>query len=391
MKEQQENKEYLKKLIDRLISGTASVAEEEKLISYYESFQNSQWVEELGLEHDVKEKIHTRIVASINNSKSKKPVFKLFTVLKYAAAIVVLFSVSNIVFKNNFSEQAITKKAIDNIKPGYEKAVLILGDGTSVNLEEHKNEVIASNSLTVVQNKENILKYELKEATSEQVSEKEIYNTLLVPTGGIYQVNLPDGTNVWLNSQSSLKYPVKFIGNQRIVELEGEAYFDVTKNEKEFIVKTLTADITVLGTEFNVSAYKEDGYFASTLVEGEVKLSGENNSVMLQPGQQAYFTTSNLTIELKAVDTSIYTAWLEGKFYFEREKLGHILGKMSRWYNIEIEFEDETIKNETFTGVVLKDKSIDNLLNKITQTTNLNYTIIKNKSDEKYKLMIKRN
>jgi len=391
MKEQQENKEYLIKLIDRLINGTASVAEEEKLISYYESFQNSQWAEELGLEHDVKEKMHTRILASINKSNTKKPVIKLFTVLKYAAVIAILFSVTNIVFKNNFSEQAITKKAIDKIKPGYEKAVLILGDGTSVNLEEHKNEVIASNNLALVQNKENILKYELKESTSEQVVEKEIYNTLLVPTGGIYQVTLPDGTNVWLNSQSSLKYPVKFVGDQRIVELEGEAYFDVTKNDKEFIVKTLTADITVLGTEFNVSAYEEDGYFASTLVEGEVKLSGENNSVMLQPGQQAYFTASNLTIELKAVDTSIYTAWMEGKFYFEREKLGHILDRMSRWYNIEIEFEDEAIKNETFTGVVLKDKSIDNLLNKITQTTNLNYTIKKNKSDEKYKLMIIRN
>jgi hypothetical protein len=347
-------------------------------------------------EQSNKEKVFQIVKEKINeNQKSaftKQFYLKLF---KYAASILILFAIGNSIYKTKFDTKAITQEAIKNIEPGYEKATLVLSDGTTVDLEEHKNELIVSDNIAQINNEEDGLVYKVvdNENSADTVAAPLKYNTLKVPVGGMYQVVLSDGTKVWLNSATSLTYPEKFGGEQRIVQLEGEAYFEVAKDVKEFIVETNSANVTVLGTQFNVSSYNDDAFFSSTLVEGKIQLATSNNtenSLILEPNQRGVVTKNSTKIQVETVDTDVYTAWKEGKFYFEKEQLESILKRLSRWYNIDVVFEEESLKTEMFTGVVYKDKQIDHLLNMINKTTQINYEITKNEINDKYELKLTR-
>lgn len=345
-----------------------------------------------------KDKVFKLVQEKINETKKKTLIKRrYFTVLKYAASIAVLLAIGNVVYKAQFDTNAITQEAIKNITPGYEKATLVLSDGTTIDLEAHKNEVVVSNNSTQVQNTDEGLVYNVitKATLIEDIAQSLRYNTLNVPIGGMYQVTLPDGTKVWLNSATSLKYPERFDGEQRIVQLEGEAYFEVKKGSKEFIVKTNKADVTVLGTHFNVSSYNDDAFFSSTLVEGKIKLTtsndvNTNSSVILDPSQRGVLNNNSSKIQIATVNPEIYTAWKEGKFYFEKEQLDIILTRMSRWYNIDVVFDKESLKTEKFTGVFYKDRTIDNLLNMISKTARINYTITKSELNNKYELKLTR-
>ncbi len=346
-------------------------------------------------EQSNKEKVFEIIQQEINKNKAKSILKQRYLRLfKYAASVLILLTLGNLIYKAKFDANSITQEAIKNIEPGSEKATLVLSDGTTVDLEEHKNELIISNNIAQINNEEDGLVYKVvdNENSADNVAQPLKFNTLKVPIGGMYQVVLSDGTKVWLNSATSLTYPEKFGGEQRIVQLEGEAYFEVTKDVKEFIVKTNSADVTVLGTQFNVSSYNDDTFFSSTLVEGKIQLTSTNtnSSLILAPNQRGIVNKNSSKIQVEIVDTEVYTAWKEGKFYFEREQLESILKRLSRWYNIDIVFDDESLKTEMFTGVVYKDKKIDHLLNMIHKTTQVNYVITKNKINDKYELKLTR-
>ncbi|WP_405609114.1 FecR family protein [Polaribacter sp. Asnod1-A03] len=337
-----------------------------------------------------KKVVFSRIEEKISKSKkvSTRNVF-FKRMLKYAAVIVSFLAINHFYFKDNSDRY--TQKAIKEIKPGTNKAILILDDGTKLNLENSKDQLIKIGGNAQIANVNNQLIYNSNSVKKISKKEKKIasFNTLIVPVGGMYQLVLPDSTKVWMNSKSSLRYPVFFNEDQRIVELVGEAYFDVTKSSKEFIVKTKTADITVLGTRFNVSSYLEDECFSSTLVEGSIKLNtkfSEPKSVLLKPGQR--ITSKKTKVTVKNVDTSIYTSWIDGKFYFERETLDNILTKISRWYNVKVSFETEDLKSKIFTGVASKNMSIEHLLNLIRKTTNVDYKILNKKDDNVFELVI---
>ena len=397
---------HISQLIYKSVSKIISKKEQNELKQWMEVESNRQLYAHIIQKETIEKKkllykaankdiVYKRIVKQIENKKHKKAIkLKRLNILKYAAVFVIFLTAGTWVYNTSFNETTITEKAIKNIEPGYEKATLVLSDGSTIDLEAHKNELIASSSITEIQNTDEGLVYNTvdKKVPINTISQALKYNTLRVPVGGMYQVTLPDGTKAWLNSETSLKYPERFDGEQRIVELEGEAYFEVTKSVKEFIVKTNTANITVLGTQFNVSAYKNDSYFSSTLVEGKVRLSSESslNSVILAPSQRAVLNHNGTTFNVNQVDPEIYTAWKEGKFYFERERLDNILTRVSRWYNIDVVFENDYLKDQTFTGVVLKNKTIDNLLDMISKTTRINYTITKNKTNDKYELKLTR-
>ena len=405
MKKMKIDKKILLELIDKYQEGNANSEEIELLVKFFYSQQKEQkWPNEIPNKKLLLDKIFKNIKTSISKEPVKKVKIKRVSLrkfFKYAALIAVLLIASNLLYKKTFTNELVTKKAVEKIKSGYEKATLILEDGTTVDLKSNDNTVIASTNITQIKNENNILKYNTltKETTTnnkEEITLEEtlVYNTLVVPIGGMYQVELPDGTRVWINSASSLKYPVKFSGENRTVELTGEAYFEVTKDSKEFIVETNSASISVLGTKFNVSSYNNDAYFSSTLVEGKIKLTTKLNtekSVILSPGERGKINNGTSTITTKKVDPQVFTAWKEGKFYFEKENLDRILTKIGRWYDIDIVFDDPSIKKETFTGVVLKNKPIDYLLNMISETANLKYNLKKNTVDEKYKLIISKN
>jgi ferric-dicitrate binding protein FerR (iron transport regulator) len=317
-----------------------------------------------------------RIKQKINFTETPViPLFDYKKIFRYAAVLVFLAGISSVFFYLNNSDDVQKKEVVvKSIERKYDHPTLVLADGTVVSLEPKKEKIVSKNG--VISNVNQVLVYDANVLKGTSTGE----NTLIVPVGGIYAVNLSDGTKVWLNSKSSLKYPVEFSGNKRTVTLEGEAYFEVSKNaHSPFTVKTNSGKVTVLGTHFNVSAYAEDKLFAATLAEGKVQVSEtnvkNNESVVLRPGQQA--RASNAVLNVVEVDPSVYTAWKDGKFYFENENLKSILNKMSRWYNFNVKFEQKSLEQIKFTGIVLKQEPIENLLDIISKTSNVKYKITK--------------
>lgn len=305
------------------------------------------------------------------------PLFRYKHLLKYAAVFLILLGLTvTFIFNNNKNQK--NEVVVTSISAKYNNPTLVLADGTVVSLEPKKEKIISKNG--VISNVNKVLVYDAKDL---QGTTSTGDNTLIVPVGGLYAVNLSDGTKVWLNSKSSLRYPVEFSGDKRTVTLEGEAYFEVAKNaHSPFTVKTKSGNVTVLGTHFNVSSYIEDQQFAATLAEGKVRVSENNNAldkkeVVLKPGQQARINHKQSGIEIAEVDPLIYTAWKDGKFYFENENLKSILTKMSRWYNFNVKFESKSLEQIKFTGIVLKEEPIDHLLDIITKASNIKYKITK--------------
>lgn len=303
-----------------------------------------------------------------------------FKILKYAAVFLGV-SLSSVLLYQSLSKQDL-KFAEAKTKLSYDKVTLVLGDGTEVVLEEHQDEEIKSDQAVKIVNKDKVLKFSVAATVANSKPSAISYNTLHVPRGGIYQIELPDGTLAWLNSATSLKFPTRFTAKERTVFVDGEAYFEVHKDKtKPFIVKTPTANVTVLGTHFNVSSYSEDAFFATTLLEGSVRLSASKQgiaNVILKPGEKGSLVKGNSTsIAIKEVDVHQEIDWKEGKFFFEKEKLGTITTKLKRWYDVDFKFEDPSVANYTFTGVAKKNQSVEYLLEIMSKTSNVNFEIVK--------------
>ena len=191
----------------------------------------------------------------------------------------------------------------------------------------------------------------------------EHYNQLDIPRKGEYRLVLADGTRVWLNSESSLKYPVAFQGNERKVYLEGEAYFEVSKDEhKPFTVVTGESSIRVLGTSFNVRAYADEAQLCATLVEGKVRLSHAQQSLILSPDEQGVVTLASGKLEKRKVDASLYTVWKDGRFVFENQTLEEIMNTLSRWYDVKVFYTNEQVKQAMFNGNLKRYDDFDQIV-----------------------------
>ncbi|WP_461532469.1 FecR family protein [Sinomicrobium sp.] len=323
---------------------------------------------------------------------------KRYRLIQYAAIFIIALSVSGYFLFYGREESSRIEPGVEivnTIKPGYEKATLILADGKEINLEKNKDQFVMVDDLVEVENKDNLLIYRGKsEAKSDVVKKK--YNTLHIPKGGVYKLALPDGSTVLLNSSSSLKFPESFSEDTRVVELEGEGYFDIVRDtSRPFIVKTAVRDITVLGTQFDVSAYIEDNFFTTTLVEGSVKLDSPKDEVddgtYLSPGEQIILDMENGTANVKKVNAQLYTAWKDGKFYFEKERLDNILVKLGRWYDFDFTFTNPSLKKRLFIGVAKRDYSLHQILDMIARTSKINYQIKHHKNRNAYEVIISEN
>ncbi|MCT4603512.1 MAG: FecR domain-containing protein [Marinifilum sp.] len=209
--------------------------------------------------------------------------------------------------------------------------------------------------------------------------EKDKYHTLNVPRNGEYFVQLPDGTKVWINSDSKLGFNSQFKGKSRVVELTGEAYFEVAKDSnKPFIVKTASADVKVLGTEFNVKAYADEEYTYATLKEGKVSVSTSRQNELLNPNEQLVINNTTGENEKRIVDASIYSAWVDGKLVFKDERLEDILLSLSRWYDVSVFYANESIKNRRFSISIDRYKEIRLLLDKMELTNKVSFEMNKN-------------
>lgn len=305
--------------------------------------------------------------------KAKRNLF--FKKISIAASIIILLGVSF----NQFIGDTKTQEVLSipkNIQVGSSKATLTLEDGSQIALEKGKSfktKNAKSNGEEIVYLKDRNEKKEIA------------YNYLTIPRGGEFFIKLSDGTQVWLNSESQLKYPTTFIeGEKRQVELlYGEAYFDVSPSTKhngtKFKVLHGLQEIEVLGTEFNVKVYKDETNTYTTLVEGKVAVSIDNKTQNLTPNQQLNYDLKSKTFSVENVDVYNEISWKDGVFSFERKPLKDIMKVLSRWYDMEVIFENKSLENEKFFGVLDKEQSIKEILETVKNFKIIETYEIKNK------------
>ena len=263
--------------------------------------------------------------------------------------------------------------AAQQILPGGAKAILTLDNGETVYLDENADGRQLQLAGKQIQIDSTTLNYSA--ADGQVVLSALVYNKVEVPQGGEYTLVLNDGTKVHLNSMSSLRFPLTFEAGKREVELAGEAYFEVNKTGHPFTVSTQGMQIEVLGTTFNISAYPGEEYQA-TLVSGSVKVdTGEGQSLVLKPSQQASLIPGSGNIQVRTVDTAFYTSWVKGKINFKDQRLEDIMRILSRWYNIEVDYSDEALKNLRFGCYVNRYEEIAPFLELLEATENIHVKI----------------
>ncbi|MCT4616142.1 MAG: FecR domain-containing protein [Marinifilaceae bacterium] len=316
----------------------------------------------------------TQFNLTLQNSVKRKR--KIHLIRWTAAAAVLLLIVSSVflLFKNHnipqneplYSEvikKAWTKSAILTLQTGED---LILDKNLSYDLKEG-NKLISKKSISTG------LEYSASQKT------KYSNHSLYVPKGGEYSLKLSDGTKVWLNSDSELKYPTQFDDSIREIYLKGEAYFEVEKDkQRPFIVNSSDLKIKVLGTSFNISSYLTDKSQDITLVEGSVMVVLNEKSEILKPGQQAKVNRSDNKISLKDVDVYYYTSWRDGIYNFSDIRLDELIVKLSRWYDVEFQFVNQNQRSKRLNGAVKREKELSFILEMISLTTDVEFVETKN-------------
>ena len=288
------------------------------------------------------------------------------------AAVLILVFVLVRPWKYNGNMQEFVKETQHIIPPGSSMAILKLADGRMIE--------IGKQPLKLKDTQGSMVKYEngrLSYSSGKETTITEAYNELVVPVGGECHVLLDDGTEVWLNADSKLKYPIAFSGESREVILSGEAYFDVKKDARPFVVSLECGDITVLGTSFGVSAYP--GYpNYTTLVRGSVRFTSlRREQIVLTPGEQAIVDISG-TLEKRNVDVEEFVGWKDGMFIFKDKPLAEIMKILERWYGVNVIFQDERLKELEYTGSLERYDSINTFLQLLEKLKEIRYEIKKN-------------
>ena len=265
----------------------------------------------------------------------------------------------------------------ERIVPGV-KAELILSTGERVCLAQ-RSEFIEGMKESGIRNDSLAgLNYVGAKIQGKEIGEEIVYNTMQIPVGGFYQLKLADGTKVWLNSLTQLRFPVTFAGEERKVYLTGEAYFEVARDSVHpFIVATDEGmEVKVYGTEFNVDTYRK-GTVKTTLVNGKVgiRVSATGEEVRLSPNQMALFTKATQSVQVENVDPYGAIAWKDGKFVFEDEPIEEIMERLSRWYDVKVFYANERIKKHTFTGIITRFADISDVLHLMEETAAVEFRI----------------
>ena len=369
-------------LFNRLLEGTLTAEETEVLVKLIADNESDPAVASLIMEQLQKPVSDTAVDPAVLTSlKAKLPAILSHTKtepakripllqarwLRYAAAVIVIAGTIGLLFINRYSTQqddvAVTT-VNEEIIPGKEGAILTLDDGSVVVLDSLGNSVITNKNGTKVILKNGRLIYENDLSKEPAIA----YNTMTTPKGRQFQLVLPDGSKVWLNAASSLRYPTVFTGNERIVDVTGEAYFEVAKNAKmPFRVRINNqTEIKVLGTHFNVNSYSNEAQIQTTLLEGSIQVINEGITTNVKPGQQAQIgfmvngTTSPVKI-INDVNVDKIVAWKNGVFDFQDGTLEEVMRQLERWYDIEVVYEKNIPKLEFF-GKMGRDLDLNTVL-----------------------------
>ncbi|MBE0639329.1 MAG: FecR domain-containing protein [Bacteroidales bacterium] len=254
------------------------------------------------------------------------------------------------------------------------KAILVLSDGKSLELDNSGcDELTAESGVRITNQPGELLRYEQEQA----VDDESRMNRLIVPSGARYQLQLADGTKVWMNSHSELEYPVSFTGDKRKVRLSGEAYFEVMANPSApFIIEANGYEIFVFGTQLNISAYSGDSFIQTTLVSGALEVnSREGDAYKLTPGQMAMIVHDDQKVLINNVDTRLFTSWRDGILYFNKISLKELAVKLERWYDVEILFDSDQTAGLLFSGAMENSRDIQFLLRLIGEAANVEFEI----------------
>lgn len=365
------DKRYFTDLLKRYRNGKATEEEKNFLVAYYNVFDiNEDATDETDNTDAIKRRLKARIDEQIGfkNTNHYKSVW-----LRYAAAAVILIGIMaggyTFFSRKHKAKQLAT---VSDVAPGSNKAVLTLGNGQRIVLDDSgKGEIArqAGISITKTANGQIIYKTESSASSLEQPA---VQNTVSTPKGGQYTVILPDGTRVFLNAASTITYPSYFAGNERLIKLNGEAYFEVAKNKvMPFRVISNNQVVEVLGTHFNINAYTDEGSIKTTLLEGSVKVTSGTSSITIKPGQQA--VVNNNTLTSKQVDLDEETAWKNGVFAFEDADLRSVMRQVSRWYDVDVVYDDN-LPGDKFYGEISRNSKLSEVF-KILELNNFKFTL----------------
>ncbi len=349
-------------LLNRYLAGNVTDDEKALVESWYVNYsKNAQLpdIDDQQLEDSQQDNLLKLLVKIRPRAKHN-----YFRYLKVAAAVSGFIIVSLTLFRSFTADkkQTATIKPIHTLQPippGGNKAILILSDGSSIALTDAKKGELANDKGVKINKKANgQITYTRNGVSVEQ--QVNAFNTVITPRGGQYQLVLSDGTKVWLNSASSLKYPVTFTGNKREIELSGEAYFEVAHNQhKPFRVISNGQIVEVLGTHFNVNAYADEPAAKTTLLEGSVKVQSNGISKTIKPNEQVMLKDGAMSIA--KVDVNEAVAWKNGFFYFKDDDIKSVMRQLARWYNVDIKYEGEIPQRE-FSGEISKNIDASKLL-----------------------------
>jgi ferric-dicitrate binding protein FerR (iron transport regulator) len=369
-----------KELIDDL-----TLEEEQVLENWKNSSIDNQNLYEI-IKAGEKRKARDNFVISLNKKtawdkvhqeiKPRKKVIRLKEwSLRIAAILIIAVLLGSLYHISTKDIEIEEELAQIPIEPGSSKAILKLHNGKTLQLENVENDSIIEKDGTLISNRKGQLAY----ALSEENNEKILYNQVKVPVGGEYQLTLADGTNVWLNSDSEIRYPVQFNQDTRKVWIAGEVYFDVAHNKKKsFVVNVRNIEIEVLGTKFNVEAYDDHKNVTTSLIEGSVQLRKEAESVIINPDQQAIIRDNEKQFAIRNVDAKKLALWKDGVFYFQEASLGTIMEKLERWYGIKVFFMNQSVKEKRFSVEVQRYENIEKILDILSRTEKVNFEIKSN-------------
>ncbi len=308
------------------------------------------------------------------NNRRERIVQRRTTLLRAAAVwagILLTGATATYLYKMTTSgETAPGIQLADTVKPGESKASIILSDGDTITLDGAGDMLYMDGASGVTITKRGgLISYKHDPAGRE--TQQEIHNTIAVPVGGEYILELADGSKIWLNAKTTLHFPARFAGKRRTVELDGEAYFEIAhKARTPFVVRTSTSDIKVYGTKFNVLAYNGEAMHTTTLCEGSVSVKAAGGKeIFLKPGEQLQLVNGT-EASVKEVNSNAYASWHAGSFVFENESLYQIMNQLSKWYDVEVVFADESLKTLHFTGDLQRNGNLSDILNMIRITHN---------------------
>ncbi|QQT24799.1 FecR family protein [Sphingobacterium spiritivorum] len=371
------SKEQYIQLYEKYTNGSCNKEELQQLETYKDNFQfvDIPWDNTImGDADEVKNRIYKKLLSEMNEN-SETGYSNYFWIKWGIAAASILIILGGVWMMQKSSEPVRPASTLtkNSINPGGDKAMLILEDGTQVDLENTASGEISRNGKYVAAKVGNgQLEYKDEDVKTTSAIR---YHTLRTPKGGQFQLRLPDGTMAWLNAASSIRYPTAFVGSERKVEISGEVYFEVKKqNGKHFIVQVDDQKITVLGTRFNVFAYSDESFVQTSLIEGKVQIEIKEKQLMLKPGLSSVYNKHTDNIGIKKFDPDEVLAWQQGYFNFNAEHIESVMRKISRWYDVEVVYEGD-MKGKIFSGTLSRFSNVQDILDIMILTGEVKFRI----------------